>query len=181
MPPPQSKQDLVKIQPWAYPQLTQTAPPHHRLRRAGDAGGLQLLRLLAKGGSQRGQAQGTAPTAPTGTLQVPEPLPVGPPWMDGQTDEENLLSLQREHKKLVFNIPVANAQLLLLLLLTQGHQSILQTLIKSWKTVVPLSIREIQGVLCLLPALLHFCTGLSCNVLSSPRDRPHLLEDRCVH
>lgn len=75
--------------------------------------------------------------------------------MDGQTDEENLLSLQQEHKKLVFNIPVANAQLLLLLLLTQGHQSILQTLIKSWKTVVPLSIRDIQGVLCLLPTLLH--------------------------
>lgn len=44
----------------------------------------------------------------------------------------------------MFNIPAANAQLLLLLL-TQGHQS----LIKSWKTVVLLSIREMQGVLCL--------------------------------
>lgn len=61
--------------------------------------------------------------------------------MDGQTDEENLLSLHEEHKTLVFNLPVGNAQPLLLLL-TQGHHSILHALIKLWKTVVPLSIRE---------------------------------------
>lgn len=78
------------------------------------------------------QAQGTIPT---GTL------PVIPPWMDGQTEEQRLLSAQQEHKTLVFNIPVPNAELLLLLL-TQGHRSVLQTLIKSQQTVVLLSIRE---------------------------------------
>lgn len=99
VPTPQSKQVLVGFSP----QLTQISPLHHRLRRAwgcwgapaaGTAGLGLAVALLCSRVAPRGVG-----TVPTGSLQVPEPLPVGPPRMDGQADKENLLSLQQEHKK----------------------------------------------------------------------------------
>lgn len=166
-----------QIQPWTHPQLAQTAPLHHQLPRAGGCWGAPAAHTAGLWLCQRGASQGTIPT---GTLQGPGPLPVVPPWMDRQTEEERLLSRQQEHKKLVFNIPVANAELLLLLL-TQGHRSILQTLIKSQETVVLLSIREMQGVLCLQQH--PVCTrawgrAAPCSPLPG---QPGWLKDRCGH
>lgn len=98
---------------------------------AGDARGLRLR----TGGSRRGAFPN--PGGPVGARAEP-----------GWTDIR-LLSLQQEHRKLVFNMPMANS-LFSFLRLTQGHRGVLQALIKpAGRADAPLGSRELRGLLCL--------------------------------